>query len=378
MNEKTSMRKAIGDRNKIIVRTSMVGIFTNVFLVAFKATVGILSNSIAVILDALNNLSDAVSSLVTIIGSKLSTMKPTKRHPMGYGRIEYMSAMIVAFIVLYAGLAAGVRSVRNIFEPQEANYSVTSLIIIGVAVVVKIVLGRYVKAKGKQVNSQALVASGFDALFDAILSFSVFVSAIIFIVFVISLEAYVGLVISVFIIKSGIEMMLDTVNDILGHRADPEVASKIKHIACQVPEVMGAYDLFVNNFGPDKDYATIHVELPDTLTVEQVDVITRQIQQNVYSQTGVILTGVGVYSHNTKDDEAAEIRNNVRKIVLDHEWAIQMHGFYVDVKERTMRFDVVFSFEIDSAEGQQIIFDQISKEYPDYDITIVADIDISD
>ena len=183
MNEKTSMRKAIGDRNRIIVRTSMVGIITNVFLVAFKATVGILSNSIAVILDALNNLSDAVSSLVTIIGSKLSTMKPTKRHPMGYGRIEYMSAMIVAFIVLYAGLAAGVRSVRNIFEPQEANYSVTSLIIIGVAVVVKIVLGRYVKAKGKQVNSKALVASGFDALFDAILSFSVFVSAIIFIVF---------------------------------------------------------------------------------------------------------------------------------------------------------------------------------------------------
>jgi cation diffusion facilitator family transporter len=356
----------------------MVGIITNVFLVAFKATVGILSNSIAVILDALNNLSDAVSSLVTIIGSKLSTMKPTKRHPMGYGRIEYMSAMIVAFIVLYAGLAAGVRSVRNIFEPQEANYSVKSLIIIGVAVIVKILLGRYVKAKGKQVNSQALVASGFDALFDAILSFSVFVSAIIFIVFGISLEAYVGLVISVFIIKSGIEMMLDTINDILGHRADPEVARKIKHIACQVPEVMGAYDLFVNNFGPDKDYATMHVELPDTLTVEQVDIITRQIQQDVYSQTGVILTGVGVYSHNTKDDEAAAIRNNVRKIVLDNEWAIQMHGFYVDVKEHTMRFDVVLSFEIESSEGQRIIYDQISKEYPDYDITIVADIDISD
>ena len=138
------MREEIESRSAVIVKTSIVGIIANLFLVTFKAFVGVLSNSIAVILDALNNLSDAVSSIVTIIGSKLSTKKPTKKHPMGYGRIEYMSAMIVSFIVLYAGITAAVSSVRNIFNPKEPKYSVISLVIIGIAVLVKVFLGRFV------------------------------------------------------------------------------------------------------------------------------------------------------------------------------------------------------------------------------------------
>lgn len=376
--KKPSMREEIDSRSAVIVKTSIIGIVANLFLVSFKAFVGILSNSIAVILDALNNLSDAVSSIVTIIGSKLSAKKPTKKHPMGYGRIEYMSAMIVSFIVLYAGITAGISSVRNIFNPKQPSYSVISLVIIGIAVLVKVFLGRFVIGRGKQVNSQALVASGYDALFDAILSLSVFISALVFMLFHISLEAYVGLVISVFIVKSGLEMMLDTINDILGHRADAELTQKIKHLACEVPEVMGAYDLLVTNFGPDKNYASMHIELPDTLTVEQADVITRNVQHEVYANTGVILTGVGIYSHNTKDDEAAEIRNNVRKIILDNEWALQMHGFYIDINERKMRFDVVFSFEIDLQEGERIVREQVSKAYPDYDVVVTADVDLSD
>ena len=372
------MEDEIQNRGEVIVKTSIVGIVANLFLVTFKAIVGVLSNSIAVILDALNNLSDAVSSIVTIIGSKLSEKKPTKKHPMGYGRIEYMSAMIVSFIVLYAGITAAISSVRNIFEPKEPSYSVISLVIIGVAVLVKVFLGRFVIKRGKNVNSQALVASGYDALFDSILSLSVFLSALIFMIFHISLEAYVGLVISIFIVKAGIEMMLDTINDILGQRADAELTKTIKHLACEVPEVMGAYDLLVTNYGPDKNYASMHVELPDNLTVEQADVITRKVQHDVYTQTGVILTGVGIYSHNTKNDEAAEIRNNVRKIVLDNEWALQMHGFYIDTTERKMRFDVVFSFDIDLQEGQNIVREQILKAYPGYDIIVTADVDISD
>jgi cation diffusion facilitator family transporter len=377
-NNNSYMEDEIQNRGEVIVKTSIVGIVANLFLVTFKAIVGVLSNSIAVILDALNNLSDAVSSIVTIVGSKLSEKKPTKKHPMGYGRIEYMSAMIVSFIVLYAGITAAISSVRNIFEPKEPTYTVISLVIIGVAVLVKVFLGRFVIKRGKNVNSQALVASGYDALFDSILSLSVFLSALIFMIFHISLEAYVGLVISIFIVKAGIEMMLDTINDILGQRADAELTKKIKHLACEVPEVMGAYDLLVTNYGPDKNYASMHVELPDNLTVEQADVITRKVQHEVYANTGVILTGVGIYSHNTKNDEAAEIRNNVRKIVLDNEWALQMHGFYVDIPERKMRFDVVFSFDIDLQEGQNIVRDQILKVYPGYDIIVTADVDISD
>ena len=366
------------NRDKVIVRTSIVGIVANIFLAAFKAVVGILSHSIAVVLDAVNNLSDALSSVITIVGTKLAGKLPDKKHPLGYGRIEYLSAMIVAAIVLYAGITSLVESVKKIIHPEKAEYTVVSLVIIAVAVVVKLILGSYVKAQGKAANSGALVASGSDAMFDAILSASVLASAVIFMLTGLSLEAYVGVAISVVIIKAGIEMMTETLDDILGQRADAETSIAIKRILNEEPEVRGAYDLVLNNYGPDKNIGSVHLELPDTMTVEQVDELTRRVQAKVLNETGVILTGVGVYSYNTKNDEAAKIRNTVQKLVLSHDWALQFHGFYVDVKKKSLRFDVVMSFEIDPKEGLDTLYKEVREAYPDYDIYIAPDVDVSD
>ena len=365
-------------RDKIIVRTSVVGIVTNVLLAAFKAAVGLASNSIAVVLDAVNNLSDALSSIITIVGTKLSGKLPDKKHPLGYGRIEYLSAMIVAGIVLYAGITSLVESVKKIIRPETPEYGTISLVIIAVAVVVKIVLGKYVKAQGKRVNSGALVASGSDAMFDAALSFSVLLSAIVFLVFEVSLEAYVGAVISGFIVKAGLEMMSETVNEILGQRPDKEISAKIKQLLAEEPGVLGAYDLILYNYGPDKNLASVHLELPDTMTVEEVDSLTRKLEKRVYGETGVILVGVGVYSRNTTDDEAARIFADVRAKVLAHEWAIQVHGFHVDVPEKEMRLDVVMSFDINPKEGVAILREEIGQVYPDYAVQIVPDVDVSD
>ncbi|MBO4407630.1 MAG: cation diffusion facilitator family transporter, partial [Clostridia bacterium] len=174
-------------REKTIVKTSIVGIITNLFLVGFKAFVGLVSNSIAVILDAVNNLSDALSSVVTIIGAKLGAKQPDKKHPLGYGRIEYLSSMIVAALVLYAGITSLVESVKKIVTPEAADYGPVSIIIISVAIVVKLILGMYVKKQGEKVKSGALSASGADALFDAVLSLSVLASAIVYLVFGLSL-----------------------------------------------------------------------------------------------------------------------------------------------------------------------------------------------
>ena len=369
---------AVMDRDQVIVKTSIIGIIANVFLAAFKAAVGLISHSIAVTLDAVNNLSDALSSVITIVGTKLAGKLPDKKHPLGYGRIEYLSVMIVAAIVLYAGVTSAVESVKKIIHPEKADYSTVSLIIIAAAVLVKIFLGQYVKKKGKQVNSGALVASGADALFDAILSASVLASAVIYLTTGISLEAYVGVIISIFIIKSGIEMMIETVDDILGHRPDPEITKRIKKTITELPEVRGAYDLILNNYGPDRNYASVHVELPDTMTVDEVDVLTRHVQAKVYQETGVILTGVGVYSFNTKDGPEAEMRNRVQHIVMEHPWALQMHGFYADIKEKLIRFDVVLSFDIAPGEALATLHEEIKAEYPEYQISIVPDVDVSD
>jgi divalent metal cation (Fe/Co/Zn/Cd) transporter len=284
----------------------------------------------------------------------------------------------VAAIIIYAGLTSLNESILKIVHPEKAEYNSITLVILVVAIIVKFFLGRYVKATGEKVNSSALVASGADASFDAIISTSVLASAIIYIAFGISLEAFVGVLISVIIIKAGWEMMSDTLDDILGRRPDRELSVGIKRIICDEPEVRGAYDLVLNNYGPNKFLGSVHVELPDVMTVEEVDNLTRRIQEKVFKETGVVLTGVGVYSFNTKDDEAAHIRNHVLELVKTHDWALQLHGFYVNTTTKEMRFDVVLSFDIPHTEGTEIIYREVLDAYPEYTIQISADVDATD
>ena len=363
-------------RERAIIRTSMIGVGTNVMLAVFKAIIGVISNSIAITLDAVNNISDALSSVITIIGTKLGAKEPDKNHPLGHGRIEYISSMVVAAIVLYAGITSLVESFKKIISPEKADYDIISLVIIGVAVLVKVLLGKYVKKQGVKHNSGALIASGSDALFDALISASVLASAIIYLAFDISLEAYVGVLISIFIVKAGIEMMTETISEILGKRRDKEDSDKIKNIIAEEKEVRGVYDLIIFNFGPSKNYASVHIELDDTMTVDEVDVLTRKIEAKVYQQSGVILTGVGVYSHNTSNEEVAVIKNTVKEKVLSFDWALQMHGFYLDMEEKSIRLDVVISFDIEKEKALSILTESIRQLYPTYSIKITTDLDV--
>lgn len=365
-------------RDKVIVKTSIVGIAANVLLAAFKAAIGIIANSIAVTLDAVNNLTDALSSVITIIGTKLAAKKPDKKHPIGYGRIEYLSTLIIAAIVLYAGVTSFVESVKKIITPQEADYSTVSLIIIAVAVAVKVLLGTYVKAKGRKVNSGSLIASGSDALFDAILSSSVLITALIYVRTGVSLEAYVGVVISCFIIKSGLEILKETIDDLLGKRTDPELTKEIKRVICETENVSGAYDLFLNNYGPDKEYGSVHIEIPDTLTAKEIDTIQREVQANVYEKTGVIMTGISIYTINMKDGREKEIYEAVKKTVTSHDWILQMHGFYIDEANKSIRFDVVLDFSVDPRMALTEIYNEVRELYPEYAFIIVPDVDVSD
>lgn len=364
------------NRGKTIVRTSIIGILTNVLLAAFKAVLALFVNSIALLLDAVINISDALSSVVTIVGEKFASKASDKKHPMGYGRIEYLSAMITAVLVLYAGITSLVESIKKIINPSEASYTILSIVVIGVAVVIKFMLGQYVKRQGKKVNSTALIASGSDSLFDSILSLSVFISAIIFMKWGISLEAYVGVVISIFMIKAGIEMMISTVDDLIGHRADKKVTSKVKDILDEEDAVLGVYDLALFNYGPNSYYASAHVELKDTMNVSQVDKLTRKLQYKLYKKTGIVLIALGVYSFNTQDEEARNIRENVEKRVMSHDWALQVHGFYADTKNKILRFDVVLSFDVDRKESLEILKSEIESLYPDYQVQIVPDLDL--
>ena len=366
-------------REKTIVRTSIIGIIANVFLAAFKAVVGLMTHSIAIVLDAVNNISDAGSSLITIVGTKLAGREPDKKHPFGYGRIEYLSAMIISVIVLYAGITSFVESVKQIIHPETPDYNTVSLIIVAVAVVVKILLGRYVKGVGVRVNSDSLINSGEDATLDSVISASTLAAAAIYLIFHVSLEAWLGAVISIVIIKSGIEMLKDTISQILGEKNDPELAKSIKHTVTSFPDVQGAYDLVLNNYGPDAWNGSIHIEVPDTYSADQLDQLIRTIQMTVYQQHQVILTAVSVYSVNTRDEEIIETRNKVREIVFSHPYVTQMHGFYLRKDQKSMRFDIVISFDAnDRREIFKEVISDVQKAFPDYKLQVAMDTDFAE
>ena len=366
-------------RDKIIVRTSVIGILANVFLAAFKAVIGLTSNSIAIVMDAVNNLSDAASSIITIVGTKLAGREPNREHPFGYGRVEYLSAMVISLLVLYAGITAFVESAKKIVNPDIPDYSTVGLVIVAVAVVVKIVLGRYVKSVGEKVHSDSLVNSGVDATLDAIISASTLVAAVIFIAFGVSLEAWLGAIIALVIVKSGIDMLRETLSKILGERADAQLARDIKATVCDYPEVNGAYDLVLHNYGPDAYNGSVHIEIPDTMTADEIDQLTRKITIDVYLKHAVLLTAIGVYSLNTKDLETATARETVAQIAADVPHILQMHGFYLDKTAKTLRFDVVVSFAAEDRRAvYQQVYDQVQEAFPEYTLQVAMDTDFSE
>ncbi|MBQ7257072.1 MAG: cation transporter [Abditibacteriota bacterium] len=366
-------------REKVIVRTSIIGIIANVFLAGFKAVVGLMTNSIAIVLDAVNNISDAGSSLITIIGTKLAGREPDKKHPFGYGRIEYLSATIISVIVLYAGITSLIESVKLIIYPETPDYNTVSLIIVAVAVVVKILLGRYVKNVGVKVNSDSLINSGEDARLDSIISASTLVAAGIFLIFHVSLEAWLGAIISVVIIKSGIEMLRDTISQILGERNDKSLAKGIYDTVMSFPDVQGAYDLVLNNYGPDTWNGSIHIEIPDTYSMNKLDWLTREIIRKVLQEHKVILTGIGVYSVNTQDLDVIETKKKVEEIIFANEYVKQIHAFYLMKDKKILRFDMVISFD---AKDRRAVFnevvDRVQKAFPDYELQVTMDTDFAE
>ena len=367
------------NREKIVVRTSIISIISNILLAGFKAFVGFLSNSIAIISDAVNNLSDALSSIITIVGTKLAGKAPDRNHPYGHGRIEYMTSLVVSAIVLYAGITALIESIKKIINPEVPDYSTITLIILIAGIIVKFILGIYVKKTGKKVNSDSLVASGSDAFNDAILSISVLASALIYMVFHISLEAYVGVLLSIFIIKAGLELIKESVDNMLGTRVESSLTKSIKKEILKEDEVEGVYDLLLNDYGPDKYLGSVHIEVSDTLSVADIDRISRRISKVILEKYGVILHTIGVYSVNTKDKHVIDVRKDITKMVFSHNGILQMHGFYLDDVQKVISFDIIIDFKVKNKEElYKEIYDEIYNKYKDYKIEITLDIDVSD
>lgn len=379
-----SATDAGGERRAGIVRTSVIGIAGNAVLVAFKASIGLLIGSISIVLDAVNNLTDALSSVITIVGTKVAGRRPDRKHPYGYGRVEYLTYLIIAAIVLFAGATAVYESIQGIVDDplcgNPADYSVghyAPVIIVTAAIVAKVALGRYFRKMGSRYASPSLTASGTDALMDSLLSVGTLVAAIVALLTGIGIESYLGLVIGLFIVRSGIEILADALNSIVGKRADPEVTNKLLADIESVPGAKGAYDLILNSYGPSRTIASVHVEVDDGLTAKEIDRMSREMVAGAYRRYGIVLT-VGIYASNTSGEDAREIKDRALAYASEHPEILQMHGFYLSHEDRVVSLDIVVDFEADDPDRvSEAMWKDLSDAYPEYRFYVNVDTDYS-
>ena len=364
----------IEERNRVIIRTSILGITANVMLALLKALVGMATHSIAITLDAVNNFTDAGSSVITIAGTKLASKKPDKKHPWGHGRIEYLSAMLLGALVLSAGISSLIEAVRKIIDPRTPEYTSVSLILVAICVLVKIFLGRYVTSAGRRAKSETLVNSGRDALLDALVSASTLAAALLYLLYGVSLEAWIGALISVLIIKTGFEMQLNTISEILGQRVDADLVRAVCRTVESFDEVYGVYDMIFHDYGPNRVNGSLHVEVDDAMTAREISDLLRRIAVKVYQEHQVQLTAIGIYSMNTKDRKAMRLREEITKIAMAHNHVLQLHGF--SLKENVVQFDIIVDFEADDPEKiRDEITAEVSAAYPELTVQAFCDAD---
>lgn len=361
------------DRHSQIIRTSWIGIGANVLLAAFKAVIGLVAGSVAIVMDAVNNLSDALSSVITIVGTKLSQRPPDREHPFGFGRVEYFSAIIIALIVLAAGVTSLVESVRKIFEPTRPSYTAVTLVVIIVAIIVKLLLGRYVRHKGEQLKSDALIASGSDALFDALITLATLFSAGIMLIWNFSIDGYVGALISLVILKAGLEMLASPINELLGKKVSPELVHLIKRDIALMDGVHGVFDIILHNYGPDVMIGSLHIGVDDTMSAHDIHGLTRRISTMMFQRYGIIMT-VGIYANANGSGPVAELQTAVTQRLLAHEEIVQVHGFYYSEKEKMLSVDVVPDITVhDDAALIGALVAELQPLVPDKHVVIVVD-----
>lgn len=363
------------NRSKVIVRVSFIGICINVVLVGAKMFVGVLSGSIAIILDAVNNLTDALTSLITIIGTKLADRAPDKKHPYGYGRIEYITTIVISFMILIAGGSAVKESVETIINKTAAEYSLNSLIILIIALGFKLFISYYTISNGKKVESNTLIVSGQEALADAIISVGTII-ALLFSVFLnISIEGFLGTLIGLGIIRSGAAMLGETLSTIIGIRVDNNLTNKVKKTVAAYPSVLGVYDVILHNYGPNSHIGSIHIEVPEDMSAKDIHLLTQRITRDIYDSMGIIVT-VGIYSSIQSDSVAVGLRHDAVGIISQYPDIMQMHGFYRD--EKNVGFDLVIDFKADAPKIINQVEEKLREMHPEYNFKVILDLSYSD
>ena len=378
--EKKKMKKrsnTVSERTRLIRKAGIIGILVNVIFAFIKLIVGLVANSIAIISDAMNNFTDAFSSIITLIGLKLSQHAPNHKHPLGYGRIEYIAGMIVSVIVLVTGIEFLGASIIRIISPQETDFQTVQFIILGITILGKIGLSRLDLVVGRKTESDSLVASGIEARADVFVSTLAVISAIISKYTDLQIDGWAGALLALFIIFNGIMLIRETLSKIIGERPEKEISDKIKAETLKFGHIIGAHDLVLHNYGPTVKIGSLNLEIPDYVSMEEACEVANAAQKYIYEKYNIYLT-FGLYSVNTYDAEIGKIRDEITEMVISFPGAMSIHNFYYNVDRNLFRFEVTVTFSTkDFAGFRALITEEIQRKYPDSQVDIKLGLDFS-
>ncbi len=368
-----SPSEASARREKTVVRTSVVGILVNLILASAKVVAGLAASSISVVSEGVNNAADVASSVLTVVGTKLARKHPTKSHPFGFGRVEYITSLVIAVLILLAGAEFLVESVKRVFRPAEMDVSYLTLAIVVVSAAVKFALGVYTLRKGKAVGSGTLEAVGVDSRNDAFISIVTVVSALVFLLTGVSIDAYAGVVMSVVILRAGLGILLDTLGSILGRAADKELADMLYREIRATPGVLNAADMMLHNYGPDRYTGSVNIEMDHEKTVGELYTAIHRLQLDIMHRHGVTMV-FGIYAVAMDHAEHKKLYPLVGKFVREHEHVKSFHAIYIPEDERKIYCDLVVDYELKSWDALRKEFSElIKREYPDYALELVIE-----
>jgi len=340
--EKVSVRTAYG------VLASVTGIFCNVFLFVVKWTVGFLIHSISVMADAFNNLSDAGSSIIGLVGVKMAEKPADEEHPFGHGRIEYIAALIVAFLVLQVGFTFFKDSIGKIREPEMIRFRAISVVVLTLSVGVKLWLGLFNKKLGQKINSKVMMATATDAIGDVITTTATIASILFFRLTGINIDGFVGIGVSLVVMWAGVGIAMDTLEPLIGQAVDPEVYIRITEFIERYEGIEGTHDLIVHNYGPGRSMASIHAEVPNDVDIEVSHEIIDKIEREAARELGIFLV-IHMDPVETKDQRVLAVKEHVTEVLGMIDEEVSIHDFrMVDGKEQiNLIFDMVVPHEYD-------------------------------
>ncbi len=347
-------------RHSYGVLSSTVGILLNILLAILKLTAGVLCASIAITADALNNLSDAGSQVISLISFKMAAKPADRDHPFGHARIEYVASMIVSFIILTIGADLFKSSIQSIFAPANISFGVVSAIILSASILLKLWLALFNRRIAKRINSSVIRATAADSLADAAATSAVLISMIIFHFSGVNVDGYMGTVVSAFIFIAGIKILNETKNSILGSAPEPEVIEAIYAITKEYPEVLGIHDMIVHNYGAGNTMASLHAEVDGSANVFHTHDVIDNLEKRLYSELGVRAT-VHMDPIVTDDERVSELRERVLLAVRGINDAFSIHDFrFVEGTTHTnLIFDISAPFEVKMTDNE--ITDAVSR-----------------